>query len=74
MRFAGVRPQKNALRGSLILTRRARHPCLIRYQYFPPRYHLHHFLLTHPGQLEARFRRLLAEAYQVGQQKHLHRG
>ncbi len=74
MRFAGVHPQKNALRGTLILTRRARHPRIFRYQYFPPRYHLHHFLLTDSRQLDARFRRLLAEAYQVGQQKHLHRG
>jgi hypothetical protein len=73
MRFGGVTPRKNSLPGGFFLLRPARHPLLrltVRYG----RTFGYRFELTHPKQIDAGFRRLLAEAYAVGQQKHLRAG
>jgi hypothetical protein len=73
MRFAGVTPQKNALPGHLLLLRPGlRHPRLRPGMSFG-RTRSYRFRLTHPRQLDAGFRRLLAEAYKVGNQEHLER-
>jgi hypothetical protein len=71
MRFAGVTPQKNALPGHLLLLRPGlRHPLLRPGMSFG-RTHSYGFRLTHPRQIDAGFRRLLAEACRVGRQEHL---
>ena len=74
MRFAGVHPKKHALQVSFALLHPARHPALERVYLFPgTRLYSHEFRLTHPKQIDAGLRALLAEAYQVGAQKHLER-
>jgi hypothetical protein len=72
MRFAGVTPRKNSLPGHLLVPARVRAARLRRGARYG-RLQLHPFCLTHPKQIDRAFRRLLAEAYAVGQQKHLER-
>lgn len=73
MRFASLTPQKHALRGGMGLLRpTVRHP-LVRPGERYGRIYAYLFRLTHPKQIDRRFRRLLAEAYAIGQQKHLER-
>ena len=72
MRFGSVTPQKRALPGGFFLTRPVRHPLLKPGLTYGSMYGCR-FVLTHPKQIDAAFRRLLAEAYQVGAQKHLER-
>lgn len=70
MRFLSVTPQKHALTGGFGLMHAARHTRLrpgLRYGGIFG----HRFRLTHPKQIDPAFRRLLAEAYAVGEQKHL---
>jgi hypothetical protein len=75
MRFAGANPMKNALRCGFALLRPARHPAIRRAYRFPgTKLYAHELRLTHPDQIDAPLRALLAEAYQVGAQKHLERG
>jgi len=75
MRFAGANPMKNALRCGFALLRPARHPTIRRAYRFPgTKLYAHELRLTHPDQIDAPLCRLLAEAYQVGAQKHLERG
>ncbi|MFQ5778559.1 MAG: DUF5655 domain-containing protein [Terriglobia bacterium] len=86
--FLELTPQKNGLRGHLVLPRRVRDPSTVAQdgerksnhaRFFDvfsssPRIHYHYFKLTEPSQLDRRFRRLLAEAYRViGRRKHLRR-
>lgn len=74
MRFAGASPQKNALRCGFALLRPARHAAIKRAYRFPgTKLYAHELRLTHPNQIDAPLRALLAEAYQVGAQKHLER-
>ncbi|HXE74939.1 MAG TPA: DUF5655 domain-containing protein [Candidatus Xenobia bacterium] len=72
MRFGSVTPQKRALPGGFFLTRPARHP-LLKPGLTYGGLHGYRFRLTHPQQIDASLRALLAEAYQVGAQKHLER-
>ena len=72
MRFGSVTPEKHALPGGFFLTRPVRHPLLTPGLTYGS-LHGYRFVLTHPKQIDAAFRRLLAEAYQVGAQKHLER-
>ncbi|MGH9787074.1 MAG: DUF5655 domain-containing protein [Candidatus Acidiferrales bacterium] len=72
MRFAGATPQKNALRCGFALLRPARHPAIRRAYRFPgTQLFAHELRLTHPDEIDAPLRRLLAEAYRVGCQAHL---
>jgi hypothetical protein len=74
MRFAGANPMKNALRCGFALLRPARHPAIRRAYRFPgTQLYAHELRLTHPDQIDAPLRALLAESYQVGAQKHLRR-
>lgn len=74
MRFAGVHPKKHALRGGFALLRPARHRALEHVYQFPgTRLYAHEFRLVSPKQIDAGLRALLAEAYQVGAQKHMER-
>lgn len=71
MSFAQVTPRKNWLDGHVVLARRLDHPRFRKIETFSPRNHLHAFRLTHPRDIDDDFRAWLAEAYLVGEQRHL---
>jgi Domain of unknown function (DUF5655) len=73
MSFAQVTPRLRRLDGHLVLARRIKHPRFRAVQSISPRNHVHVFRLTSPQDLDAEFRAWLAEAYSVGEQKHLER-
>jgi uncharacterized protein DUF5655 len=71
MSFAQVTPRRAWLDGHLVLARRLDHPRFRKVETFSPRNHLHVFRLTQPSDIDADFRAWLAEAYRVGDQRHL---
>jgi len=71
MSFAQVTPRKSALDGHLVLARRLEHARFRRIESISARNHVHHFRLTAPAEIDPEFRRWLAEAYAVGEQRHL---
>ena len=73
MSFAQVTPRREWLDGHVVLARRLAHPRFRQVQTISPRNHVHVFRLSSPGDLDADFRAWLAEAYQVGEQRHLTR-
>jgi GNAT superfamily N-acetyltransferase len=73
MSFAQVTPRRQWLDGHLVLARRIVHPRFRKVQTFSPRNHVHVFRLRSPDEIDEQFRTWLAEAYAVGQQKHLER-
>jgi hypothetical protein len=73
MSFAQVTPRANWLDGHVVLARRFEHPRFRQIQTISARNHVHTFRLTSPGDVDAQFRTWLAEAYAVGQQRHLKR-
>ena len=74
MSFAQVTPRRGWLDGHLVLARRLESPRFRSVQTFSPRNHLHTFRLEKLGDIDAEFRQWLAEAYAVGEQKHLAKG
>jgi hypothetical protein len=74
MSFAQVTPRANWLDGHVVLARRFEHPRFRQIQTISARNHVHTFRLAKPGDVDAEFRAWLAEAYAVGQQRHLRRG
>ena len=74
MSFAQVTPRRAWLDGHLVLARRLESPRFRNVQTFSPRNHLHTFRLEKLDDIDAEFRAWLAEAYAVGQQKHLAKG
>jgi uncharacterized protein DUF5655 len=73
MSFAVVVPSRRWLDGHLVLARRLEHPRFRRVETFSPRNHVHHFRLHTLAELDDELAALIAEAYQVGQQRHLGR-
>ncbi|MFN2604436.1 MAG: DUF5655 domain-containing protein [Gemmatimonadaceae bacterium] len=71
MSFAQVTPRKNWIDGHVVLARRFPHPRFRQIQTISPRNHLHTFRLTALEDVDDDFRAWLAEAYLVGEQKHL---
>jgi hypothetical protein len=71
MSFAQVTPRRAWLDGHVVLARRLESPRFRRIETFSPRNHLHAFRLESPSDIDAEFRAWLAEAYAVGEQKHL---
>ena len=71
MSFAQVTPRQAWLDGHLVLARRLEHPRFRKVETFSPRNHLHVFRLTQASDIDADFRAWLAEAYLVGDQRHL---
>lgn len=63
--FLELTLQQKALRGCLMLARRARHPCFTQIISPSPGRHYHFLRLTAPRQVDAGFRRLLREAYRT---------
>jgi hypothetical protein len=72
MRFAAVdAPRRAHLTGHLVLTRARPGPVVTRIDALAPYYHLHRFRLERPEDVGGDLRALLAEAYGVGEQRHL---
>jgi Domain of unknown function (DUF5655) len=74
MSFAQVTPKLQWLDGHIVLARRFEHPRFRQVQTISPRNHVHTFRLTSLDDIDAEFRSWLAEAYCVGQQRHLIKG
>lgn len=71
MSFAQVTPRRTWLDGHLVLARRVESPRFRSVQTFSPRNHLHVFRLEEISDIDDEFRGWLAEAYAVGEQRHL---
>lgn len=74
MSFAAVTPRRAWLDGHLILARRIDSPRFHRIEVYSPRNVLHAFRLNSPDEVDGEFAAWLAEAYAVGEQRHLTRG
>ena len=71
MSFAAFMPRRHWLNGHLVLARRIDSPRFLRVETYSPRNVVHTFRLTSPADVDDEFVAWLAEAYQVGAQKHL---
>jgi hypothetical protein len=74
MSFAAVTPRRGWLGGHLVLARRVESPRFQAVQTFSPRNVLHAFRLYSPDEVDDEFAGWLAEAYRVGEQRHLRAG
>src|SRR5204863_4606624 len=73
MSFAQVTPKSKWLDGHVVLARRFEHPRFRSIQTISPRNHVHTFRITCPRDIDSQFKAWLAEAYRVGEQRHLQR-
>jgi hypothetical protein len=71
MSFAQLTPRRGWIDGHVVLARRLESPRFRSVQTFSPRNHLHTFRLATPGDIDDELRAWLAEAYRVGEQRHL---
>ena len=71
MSFAQVTPRSHWLDGHVVLSRRFEHRRFRRIQTISPGNHVHSFRITSPSDIDGEFSRWLAEAYEVGEQRHL---
>ena len=71
-RFAGIeRPRKRYLVATFVLTRPIDSPRFTRVEYVPPYYFVHRLRLARAEDIDAELRGWLAEAYEVGAQRHV---
>lgn len=71
-RFAGIeRPRRDYLVASFVLTTPIQSARLTRVEYLPPYYYVHRLRLREPADIDAELKRWLAQAYQVGAQRHV---
>jgi hypothetical protein len=73
MSFAQVTPRSRWLDGHVVLARRLESPRFRKVETFSARNHLHAFRLHELAEVDDEFRSWLAEAYLVGQQRHVGR-
>ena len=73
MSFAQVTPRRQWLDGHVVLARRLESPRFRKIETFSARNHVHVFRLRDVGEIDDEFRAWLAEAYRVGEQRHLAR-
>jgi hypothetical protein len=71
MSFAQLTPRRRWIDGHVVLARRLESPRFRSVQTFSPRNHLHTFRLASLADVDDEFRAWLAEAYLVGEQRHL---
>lgn len=71
MRFVSLYPRKTYLVGGFVFARRHEDQIFYKIETFSPRNHLHYFRLDSEADLDANFAGWIAEAYAVGEQKHL---
>ena len=73
MSFAALQPRRATLDGHVVLARRLESPRFRRIETFGPRNHLHAFRLASVAEVDDEVAAWLAEAYEVGMQRHLER-
>jgi hypothetical protein len=73
MSFAAFVPRRHWLGGHLVLARRVDSPRFLRIDTYSPGNVVHTFRLASPADVDDEFVAWLAEAYQVGAQRHLRR-
>jgi len=73
MSFAVAMLRRRWLDGHVVLARRLEHPRFRRIESISPRNHVHHFRLRSLDELDGEVAAWLAEAYRVGEQRHLGR-
>jgi hypothetical protein len=71
MSFAAFVIRKNWVDGHVVLARRLEDPRFRRIETFSPRNHLHAFRFENVNQIDEEVEAWFAEAYRVGQQRHL---
>jgi hypothetical protein len=71
MSFAAFMPRARWLDGHLVLARRLDSARFRRVETYSPRNILHAFRLTGPGEVDEELAGWLAEAYEVGRQRHV---
>lgn len=71
MSFAAFVIRRNWVDGHVVLARRLENPRFRRLESFSPRNHLHAFRFESVDESDAEVSSWLAEAYQVGEQRHL---
>jgi hypothetical protein len=74
MSFAACTIRTRWVDAHVVLARRVRDPRFTSVQTFSRRNHLHAFRLLGPEDVDDRVRAWLAEAYEVGEQRHLRHG
>jgi hypothetical protein len=73
MSFAAFTPRRRWLDGHVVLARRLEHDRFVRVDTISPRNHVHAFRLRTPSDVDGDVEAWLAEAYDVGAQRHLRR-
>jgi hypothetical protein len=73
MIFAAVTLRRRWLDAHVVLPRRLHHPRVRRVESLGPRSHVHHFRISEPGDLDGTVESWLAEAREVGAQRHVER-
>jgi uncharacterized protein DUF5655 len=73
MSFAALMPRRRWLNGHLVLARSVNSPRFLSVQPLSPGNVVHTFRLHGAGEVDAEFTGWLAEAYMVGEQRHLER-
>jgi Domain of unknown function (DUF5655) len=71
MSFAAFTLRRRWVDGHVVLARRLEHPRFRRVETFSPRNHLHQFRLERLEEADEEVAAWLAEAYRVGEQRHL---
>jgi hypothetical protein len=71
MSFAAFTPRRHWVDGHVVLARRLESPRFRRVETFSPRNHLHQFRLERLDEVDEEVAGWLAEAYRVGEQRHL---
>jgi hypothetical protein len=71
MSFAQLTPRLRWVDGHVVLARRMEHGRIRRIDTISPRNHVHHFRLSSVSEMDREVETWLAEAYAVGQQRHL---
>jgi Domain of unknown function (DUF5655) len=71
MSFAAFTLRRRWVDGHVVLARRLEHPRFRRIESFSPRSHLHQFRLEGLDEVDEEVAAWLAEAYRVGEQRHL---
>ena len=71
MSFAQLTPRTRWVDGHVVLARRLEHRRFRAIESLGPSSHVHHFRLTSVSEVDDELRSFLAEAYAVGEQRHL---
>ena len=71
MSFAAFTLKRRWIDGHVVLARKIDSPRFTRFEHFSPRNQLHAFRLRDPAEVDDEVESWLAEAYLVGEQKHL---